>query len=185
MTPTKFHELKVALDLYTGELLEEFYDDWALRERERLRALYLSSLKRLMEYYQQQGTYAESLSCGQLILQYDPLREDIHRALMRLHSEHGQRGHAVRQYEVCRAVLAAELGVVPLEETQALFAQIVLPDGSRQDAAESGNWDGEPTNLQQALHQVQAAMQSLDLARERLQRAVQRVQYFANDRGDQ
>jgi DNA-binding SARP family transcriptional activator len=177
LTVIKAHELQAAVQLYTGELLEGFYDDWALRERERLRALYLSSLERLMAYHQQQGTYAESLSCGQLILQTDPLREDIHRALMRLYSGQGQRALAVRQYEVCRNLLAAELGIVPLAETQTLYAQIVLLDGSRPAGVESG----EPTNLQQALHQVQVAMHGLDEARERLQRAVQRVEQFAQD----
>jgi DNA-binding SARP family transcriptional activator len=177
LTVIKAHELQAAVQLYTGELLEGFYDDWALRERERLRSLYLSSLQRLIEYYQQQGMYAESLACGQLILQTDPLREDIHRALMRLHAAQGERALAMRQYEVCRDLLAGELGIVPLAETQTLYAQIRLVDGSRPTGVESG----EPTNLQQALHQVQVAMHGLDEARERLQRAVQRVEHFAQD----
>ena len=33
-----------AIGQYTGDLLEGFYDDWAIRERERLRLLYLDSL---------------------------------------------------------------------------------------------------------------------------------------------
>jgi DNA-binding SARP family transcriptional activator len=121
--------------------------------------------------------YAESLACGQLILQTDPLREDIHRALMRLHAAQGERALAMRQYEVCRDLLAGELGIVPLAETQTLYAQIRLVYGSRPTGVESG----EPTNLQQALHQVQVAMHGLDEARERLQRAVQRVEHFAQD----
>lgn len=177
MTMVKVHELQAAVQLYTGELLEGFYADWALRERERLRALYLSSLQRLMEYYQQHGMYAESLTCGQRILQSDPLREDIHRALMRLHSGQGQRALAVRQYEVCRDLLAAELGILPLEETQTLYTRIMFLDGSRHAVVASG----EPTDLQQALHQVQLAMQGLDAAQERLQRAIQRVDQFAKD----
>ncbi|MFQ5343214.1 MAG: BTAD domain-containing putative transcriptional regulator, partial [Anaerolineae bacterium] len=44
-------ELESVLQLYTGDLLEGFYDDWALRERERLRLLYLNSLAYLMRYY--------------------------------------------------------------------------------------------------------------------------------------
>jgi DNA-binding SARP family transcriptional activator len=37
-----------ALELYTGDLLEGFNDDWALRERERFRLLYMKSLVHLM-----------------------------------------------------------------------------------------------------------------------------------------
>jgi DNA-binding SARP family transcriptional activator len=178
ITATNARELQEALHLYTGELLEGFYADWALREREHLRALYLSGLQRLMEYYQQQGMYAESLACGQLILQYEPLREDIHRQIMQLHSAHGQRALAVRQYELCRDLLAAELGIAPLEETQTLYAQLIILDGSR-PATAAGSRD--PMNLQQALQQVRAAMQGLDAARERLQWALQHVEHLTKD----
>lgn len=43
--------LRQALQLYTGDLLEGFYDDWVLREREQLRRLYLNSLAHLLHYY--------------------------------------------------------------------------------------------------------------------------------------
>jgi hypothetical protein len=33
------HDLQAGLQLYSGELLEGFYEAWALGERERLRAL--------------------------------------------------------------------------------------------------------------------------------------------------
>lgn len=179
MTAIRVHELQAALQLYKGELLEGFYDDWALRERERLRTLYLSSLQRLMGYYQQHGTYAETLACGQLILQCEPLREDVHHEMMRLHSAHGQRALAVRQYEVCRDLLAMELDIAPLGETQTLYEQIILQDGSHAAAATESD---APTDLQQALHQVRAAMQGLDEARQRLQLAVHRVEQFAKER---
>ncbi|MFQ6102462.1 MAG: BTAD domain-containing putative transcriptional regulator, partial [Anaerolineae bacterium] len=61
-------ELESALQLYRGELLEGFYDDWALRERERLRCLYLNSLAHLMRYYKHHGAYEQSLAYGQQIL---------------------------------------------------------------------------------------------------------------------
>lgn len=43
-------ELEKILEVYRGELLENHYDDWALRGRERLRAIYLKSLVYLREY---------------------------------------------------------------------------------------------------------------------------------------
>ena len=49
-------ELEHALPLYAGDLLEGFYDDWALREQERLRGLYLNSLAQLMRYYHDRPT---------------------------------------------------------------------------------------------------------------------------------
>ena len=102
---------EAAIAHYTGDLLEGFYDDWALRERERLRLLYLECLTTLLRHYSETGTIDEALRCGQQILALDPLREDIHRELIRLHMRRGHRALALEQYERCRAVLDDELGV--------------------------------------------------------------------------
>ena len=68
------------------ELLEGFYDDWVLRERERLRLLYLRCLRQLMHVYRQQGAFEESLACAQQILACDPCARSApggHAALLR------------------------------------------------------------------------------------------------------
>ena len=51
MQPEHARQLETILPLYDGELLEGFYEDWAVSERERLRDLNLSSLTRLMRYH--------------------------------------------------------------------------------------------------------------------------------------
>lgn len=114
-----------AIGHYTGDLLEGFYDDWAIRERERLRLLYLDSLATLLTHYSQGGAHDDALRCGQQILALDPLREDIHRELIRLHLQRSHRALALHQYEQCRAVLDDELGVEPMEETRALCAALL------------------------------------------------------------
>ena len=117
--------LEAALALYTGELLEGVYDDWALRERERVRSLYLRVLVRLMQHHRAADAFEQSISYGERILACDPMREDVHRELMRLFLLCGQRTLALRQYERCREVLAMELDVEPMEETQAVHAGIL------------------------------------------------------------
>ena len=114
-----------AIGHYTGDLLEGFYEDWAIRERERLRLLYLDSLAALLTHYSQGGDHDDALRCGQQILALDPLREDIHRELIRLHLQRSHRALALHQYEQCRAVLEDELGVEPMEETRALCAALL------------------------------------------------------------
>jgi DNA-binding SARP family transcriptional activator len=114
-----------AIEHYTGDLLEGFYEDWAIRERERLRLLYLDSLATLMAHYSQADAHDDALRCGQQILDLDPLREDIHRELIRLHLQRSHRAGALRQYEQCRAVLDEELGIEPMEETRALCAAML------------------------------------------------------------
>ena len=120
--------LEGALCLYTGDLLEGFYDDWALRERERMRSLYLSSLHYLLRYYQHHNDPARALACGASILDLDPLREDIHRTVIRLHLAAGQRTLALRQYDACRRLLAEELGIDPMPETQQLLPLLAQTD---------------------------------------------------------
>ena len=120
-----------AIAHYTGDLLEGFYEDWAIRERERLRLLYLDSLATLLAHYSQADAHDDALRCGQQILALDPLREDIHRELIRLHLQRSHRALALRQYEQCRALLEQELGVEPMEETRALCAALLPASPAR------------------------------------------------------
>ncbi len=118
-------ELAATLALYTGELLDGMYWDWIVPERERLRLLVLDGMTLLMHVHALHNRYGEALRCGQRIIDLDPLRETVHRDLMRLHCAAGQRGLAVRQYESCRRVLQAELQIEPMPQTRALFEQVV------------------------------------------------------------
>jgi len=168
--------LEEAQELYMGELLEDCYGDWVLRERERFNLLYLNSLARLMRYYEHHQNYEQSLVCGQKILAIDPLREQVHRHMMRLYMKRGQRVLAVQQYEACRAVLAEELHIEPMAETQALRNEMASSLSPSPLFAVPGH--EEPETLQHALQQLGAAIYNLDQAQEQLQRAKLMVARF-------
>lgn len=172
LTQQNLQEFESALQLYRGELLDGLYFDWALRERERLRVQYLNSQAYLMAHYHLQKDYPNSLVCGQHILNLDPLREEIHRQVMQLYRESGQRAMAVRQYEICRMGLAQELGLQPMEETRVLYGKIL----SEVDKPLLPGVDREQTDLQQALHQLREAGQAIEQAREQMQKAVQLIE---------
>lgn len=123
--PSDWSRAEAAIAHYTGDLLEGFYDDWALRERERLRILYLDTLGTLLRYYSATGRLEEAFRCGQQILALDPLREEIQREMIRLHVRSGHRALALQQYDSCRATLREELGVEPMEETRALYVDLL------------------------------------------------------------
>lgn len=115
-----------ALSLYTGELLpEDRYEDWAETSRTQLSGRYLDLLHRLAELLADQGSYAAAVARLQQILASDPTREDIHRAIMRLHARDGNLGAAVRQYSACVEMLRRELDVEPDEETETLHQELV------------------------------------------------------------
>ena len=125
MTIEQVESLENAVNLYTGDLLEDCYGDWAIQERERLHLLYLRSLARLMRYYRRHDRYEECVISGKQILQTDPLREQIHRELIMLYMENGQRGLAIHQYEMCCQTLKRELGIEPMDETKDLYRQLM------------------------------------------------------------
>lgn len=129
LKPKEVSQLEETLNLHEGELLEGFYDDWALRERERLRSLYVSGQIHLLYHYSHHSIYEQGLACARNILNLDPLREEIHREMMRLYFRNGQRALALRQYEMCRETLASELDVLPMEETKILYTQISQKTG--------------------------------------------------------
>jgi DNA-binding SARP family transcriptional activator len=167
------HELESALRLYTGDLLESFYDDWVLWERERLQRLYLNGLAHLMRYYKHHGACAKGLECGRKILFHDPLREEIHREMMQLYLGNGQRVLAVRQYEICRETLGAELNIQPMEETQELYARIASGADPHQAQATDPS---RATRVRLALQQARLGMKKLQDAQDQLQRAIQFIE---------
>jgi DNA-binding SARP family transcriptional activator len=58
-------------------------------------------------------------------LALDPYRETGYVRLMLLHLGRGNRAEAVRVYEQCRDILARDLGVRPLSETEAVYRELL------------------------------------------------------------
>lgn len=117
-------EVRAAVELYRGDLLEGYYSDWCCAERERLRDLYLSALEKLMVFHQGHRECRAAIHYGKQILAEDPLMEGVHRELMRCYWELGNRAKALRQYSHCLQVLRRELDVGPMPETVDLHREI-------------------------------------------------------------
>ena len=113
-----------AVQLYQGDLLEGWYQDWCIAERERFQQMYLAMLDKLIACAEHRGEDVIGIHYCELSLRCDPARERTHRRLMRLHCMAGNRTAALRQYESCVDMLRRELGVEPAKSTQALYEQI-------------------------------------------------------------
>ena len=113
-----------AVDLYRGELLEDWREEWCIFERERLRAINLVMLEKLLGYCEAAGRFEEGLGYGERILRHDRAHERAHWRMMRLSYLAGDRTGALRQFEKCRTALAEELGVAPGRLTRTLYEQI-------------------------------------------------------------
>jgi DNA-binding SARP family transcriptional activator len=123
--------LERAAALYRGDLLEGFtvnagpFEDWLLAERERMRELAQEALGKLLAKQSAAGPAEPAIRTALRLLSLDPLEEGVQRALMRLYVRQGRRTAALKQYQVCVAVLRKELGVDPEPETRELYQQIL------------------------------------------------------------
>ncbi|HNB51191.1 MAG TPA: BTAD domain-containing putative transcriptional regulator [Anaerolineales bacterium] len=120
----QFLKIKEATIQYQGDLLEGWFEDWCLFERERLQNIYLMMLDKCMGYCETHHAFEEALAFGENILRYDIARERTHRRMVRIYYMAGERTSAIRQYERCVATLQEELGVKPAKKTVELYERI-------------------------------------------------------------
>jgi DNA-binding SARP family transcriptional activator len=173
-----------AVQLYQGPLLEGWYQDWCLLERERLQNMYLVMLDKLMWYCELQKEYETGILYGMRIMCYDRARERTHRRLMRLHCLNGDRTGALRQFEQCAAALDEELGVKPSKGTLALYEQIQAdqldePDfvaAASEAAISNETADATDTPMLEILGQLTQLQTALSTLQEQVQQSIQKVE---------
>ena len=98
-------------------------------ERERLRARYLSVRAQLAAHHFANADYTAALTHALDLLAHDPCREDAHRIAMRCYVRRGERAQAMRQYGVCREILAQEFDARPEPMTDELLEMVRLDPG--------------------------------------------------------
>ena len=114
-----------AAGLYPGDLLPECYDDWVVDDRERLRQTYLGVLERLIRQKEDARDYAAALNFAQELLKCDPLREELHRHVIRVYALKGDRAAALHAYQECAALLQRELGIAPGPVTRQVYESLL------------------------------------------------------------
>ena len=120
------HSYEEAQHLYRGDYMEEdIYADWCAAEREQLHEIYLEMLAGMADCHAANGCYAEAVQVCRTALVRDPYRESFHRTLMEYLVRLGRADWAMDQYHRCHRLLADELGVEPMHETQRLYRKIL------------------------------------------------------------
>lgn len=172
LTDVQAELLCQAVQLYQGDLLEGWYQDWCIAARERYQQMYLAVLDKLIAWAEQRGDNVVGIYYSELSLRCDPARERTHRRLMRLHCMAGNRTAALRQYETCVEMLHRELGVEPAKSTQLLYDQICR-DQLVAQAPPAQVEAGELANVLAHLSQMQMTLlQTL----QQVQRDIERVE---------
>jgi DNA-binding SARP family transcriptional activator len=93
-----------------NELLPDWYDDWVLMERERVRQRTLHATEHLVDALVEAGAYDRAIDVGHRAIRLEPLRESTHRAVVRAHLAEGNRGEALRHVDRCRDLFRRDLG---------------------------------------------------------------------------
>ncbi|HSM58923.1 MAG TPA: BTAD domain-containing putative transcriptional regulator [Candidatus Sulfomarinibacteraceae bacterium] len=139
-----------AAALYEGDFLAGFsladapaFDEWHFFEANDLREGLAAALRRLIAWHRGRGDADCAVHYARRLVGLDPLDEAAQRVLMELYAEAGQQRAAVRQYEMCREALAAELGVEPAAETRALYERIRSGAWEADEAAERATTGGD------------------------------------------
>lgn len=114
-----------AIDLYRDGLLpEDPYEEWAIEPRDEFHLEFLAILEELAALLEARGDLDEATRIVRRLVAAEPLREESHAWLIRLHALAGRRGEALRQYEHLRELWSDELGSEPSPETQRLYEEV-------------------------------------------------------------
>ena len=123
--------LTEAVALYQNDFMAGFtlpdapaFDEWQFFQADDLRQKLAAALEALVAAHQALGNAEEAIPFARRYVSLDPLHEPAQRVLMQAYAQAGQQNAALRQFELCRQVLQAELGVEPAAETQALLQQL-------------------------------------------------------------
>jgi SARP family transcriptional regulator, regulator of embCAB operon len=112
------------LALLEHDLLPGWYDDWVVAARERFQQRRLHALESASQRLSSAGLHAQAIDAATIAVAGEPLRESAHRALVSAYIAEGNVGAALRQYERCRRILSAELGLGCSRELAALVAPL-------------------------------------------------------------
>lgn len=185
LEPQQVARLEEAVELYTADLLENWYQRWCLLERDRVRRIYLLILDKLLDYSRAQALYERGLEYGEHILRVDLARERTHRQLMRLRYRAGDRTGALRQYQRCKAALDEELDAEPSEETKELYEQIRTNsvDHPRRLAPSPALTDETPQPLQEHLDRIHEARRMLQAIQDQIQEEIEAIDDVISQHG--
>jgi DNA-binding SARP family transcriptional activator len=179
--------LQAAVCLYQSDLLENWYQDWCLFERERLQNIYLAMLDKLLGHCETCYDYEAGIEYAARLLNCDLAHERTYRRLMRLHYLTGDRTGALRTYQRCVAALQEELGVAPAKNTQHLYHQIqrgaALSRNGHQAGGPAPTREMDPVFVLRILHELDSLQDSLFDVQRRIEQDIESLRSTFDNNG--
>ncbi|MGD0699118.1 MAG: BTAD domain-containing putative transcriptional regulator [Trebonia sp.] len=141
-TPDEIELDSVGLSQLSGELLPDWYEEWLVDERERLRQIRLHALEKLSALLSEVGRHPDAIQAAMAAIRLEPLRETAHRALIEAHLAEGNWSEGRRQFSRCQQLFRQELGVEPAASMKRLL-DLWHPDVPGQRRAPGPSCGGE------------------------------------------
>jgi predicted ATPase/DNA-binding SARP family transcriptional activator/Tfp pilus assembly protein PilF len=116
--------LRLAVEVYTGPLLEGCLEEWVFLERESRQEMCLNALETLADAAAKQQDYANALTLLRRAVGMDPLRNTTVCGLMRVLAASGDMPAALMAYRDYRLRLRKEMNLEPDAETVRLYQEI-------------------------------------------------------------
>lgn len=135
--------LKEAVGLYRGDLMEECFMDWCIRERDHFRKLYLRMLLRLMAIQRETGDCDGALASALRVLREEPASEKAHGTLMWIYCREGDRTSALRQFQQYKQIVREEFNAPPAKALVDLYKKISQELGIETDNGPSADDSGK------------------------------------------
>lgn len=107
-------------------LAADWYDDWLVVERERLRELRARALERVCERLTALRSFCSAIEAGLAAVHTEPLRESAHRCLIGVYLAEGNQAEALRAYRAYRDLLHHELALEPSARMEELIGGLRL-----------------------------------------------------------
>jgi DNA-binding SARP family transcriptional activator len=107
-----------------SDLLPDWYDDWLMVERERLRQFRLGSLEEAATRAIGAGQFPRAIQLALASVAIEPLRQSAHLLVIEAHAAQGNRVEAIRQFETLRTLLRTRLDCEPGTAATELMASI-------------------------------------------------------------
>jgi DNA-binding SARP family transcriptional activator len=120
----RVQHLRSAVELYRGDLLPSFHEEWVQNGAVRLREEFMSAVVQLAALLIENGDHAAIIALARRAIQADPLREEPYRMLMRAYRAMGESPIALRTYQELAKTLRQELNMRPCLRTRRLARQM-------------------------------------------------------------
>lgn len=118
-----------ALELYQGKFLPmQVSEMWAMPVQAYYQNVYESLVDRAVPRLEKEGRRKEGIAICRKALQIDPYSEKIYQHLMRFLLAENDRQEVVRVYEEMSKLLLATFGVMPDQESRALYREALRTD---------------------------------------------------------